>query len=164
MKQNRMIETVVGLFLLAGFVALLVLAFWVSGLTNMGRSHYYTVYADFDNIGGLKARAPVAIAGVKIGKVSAITLDPKTFRAHVTIEIDRGVHDIPFDSSASILTQGLLGSNYISILPGFEEKELKPGEVIETTHSALILENIVGQLIYNVKNDDKKPEASKDKI
>jgi phospholipid/cholesterol/gamma-HCH transport system substrate-binding protein len=149
---------------MAAFVALLVLAFWVSGLTTMGNSDYYTLHADFDNIGGLKVRAPVAIAGVKVGKVTDITLDPKTFRARVTVHIENSVHDIPFDSSASILTQGLLGANYISITPGFEEKELKPGGMIETTHSALILENIVGQLIYNVKNDDKKSEPKNEKI
>lgn len=164
MKHNRTVEAVVGLFLMAAFIALLVLAFWVSGLTSIGNGNYYTLYADFDNIGGLKVRAPVAIAGVTVGKVSQITLDPKTFRARVTIKIENSVHDIPFDSSASILTQGLLGANYISIAPGFEEKELKPGGMIETTHSALILENVVGQLIYNVKNDDKKSEPKNEKM
>lgn len=163
MKSNRTIEAVVGLFLMAAFVALLILAFWVSGLTNLGNGNYYTLYADFDNIGGLKVRAPVAIAGVKVGKVTAIKLDSQTFRARVTIHLENSVHDIPYDSSASILTQGLLGANYISITPGFEEKELKPGETIGTTHSALILENVVGQLIYNVKNDDKKETAKTDK-
>jgi phospholipid/cholesterol/gamma-HCH transport system substrate-binding protein len=164
LRHNKTVEAVVGVFLLAAFVALLVLAFWVSGLTNIGNGNYYTVYADFDNIGGLKVRAPVAIAGVKVGKVTDIALDPKTFRARVTIKIENAVHDIPFDSSASVLTQGLLGANYVSIVPGFEEKELKPGETIETTHSALILENIVGQLIYNVKNGDKKSDSTKEKI
>lgn len=166
MKHNRTIEAVVGLFLMAAFVALLILAFWVSGLTSLGNGNYYTLYADFDNIGGLKVRAPVAIAGVKVGKVTNITLDPQTFRARVTINLEKSVHDIPFDSSASILTQGLLGANYISIAPGFEEKALKAGETIETTHSALILENVVGQLIYNVKNDDKKvaDKSPKEKI
>ncbi len=164
MKHNRTLEAIVGLFLMAAFIALLILAFWVSGLTTLGNGNYYTLYADFDNIGGLKVRAPVAIAGVKVGKVSGIILDPKTFRARVTIQIEKTVHDIPFDSSASVLTQGLLGANYISIAPGFEEKELKPGGMIETTHSALILENVVGQLIYNVKNDDKKTEPKNEKL
>ncbi len=142
--------------MMAAFAALLVLAFWVSGLTAMGKGNYYTLYADFDNIGGLKARSPVAIAGVKVGRVSSITLDPKTFRARIALNIDNQVRNIPMDSSASILTQGILGANYISILPGFEEKELVSGESIETTHSALILENVIGQLIYSIKNDDKK--------
>lgn len=162
-RHNRTLEAVVGLFMMAGFVALLVLAFWVSGLTNIGNGDYYTLYADFDNIGGLKVRAPVAIAGVKVGKVTAIHLDPKTFRARVTLKIEKDVKDIPLDSSASVLTQGLLGANYVSVLPGFEEQELKPGETIETTHSALILENVVGQLIYNVKNDDKDKDKNKSK-
>lgn len=161
MKRNHIIEAVVGLFLVISFLALLVLAFWVSGLTTMGTNDYYTVYADFDNIGGLKIRAPVSMSGVKIGRVVQIGLDPKTFRAHVAIDIENRVHDIPVDSSASILTQGLLGSNYISIGPGFEVKGLSAGDTIETTHSALVLENVIGQLIYKVKNDSK--DAKNDK-
>ena len=164
MKNNRVIEIIVGLFLTAALLALLVLAFWVSGLTSIGNSHTYTLYADFDNIGSLKVRSPVAMAGVKIGKVTQIILDPKTFRAHVTLSLDDKMHNIPFDSSASILTQGLLGSNYISIGPGFEEEVLKGGDTIGTTHSALILENVVGQLIYNLKNDDKKDKKKDNAI
>ena len=145
MKRNHIIEAVVGLFLVLSFLALLVLAFWVSGLTTMGHSNYYTVTADFD----------------KIGQVMSIALDPKTFRAHVVMDIQNSVHDIPMDSSASILTQGLLGSNYISIAPGFEQKGLANGSVFETTHSALVLEDVIGQLIYKVKNDGKDDKADK---
>ena len=161
MKRNHIIEAVVGLFLVLSFLALLVLAFWVSGLTTMGHSNYYTVTADFDNIGGLKVRAPVSMSGVKIGQVMSIALDPKTFRAHVVMDIQNSVHDIPMDSSASILTQGLLGSNYISIAPGLEQKGLANGSVFETTHSALVLEDVIGQLIYKVKNDGKDDKADK---
>ena len=162
MKRNHVIEAVVGLFLVIAFLALLVLAFCVSGLSTMGHNNYYVVTADFDNIGGLKVRAPVSMSGVKVGQVVGITLNPKTFRAHVTMDIDNKIHDIPVDSSVSILTQGLLGSNYLSIGPGFEEKGLVSGDSFATTHSALVLEDIIGQLIYKVKNDgkdDKKKDA-----
>lgn len=152
---KRFFETIVGLFILAGFAALLVLAFWVSGLTNIKGSHYYQLDAEFDNIGGLKVRAPVSLAGVAIGRVESITLDPKSFRADVHLLIDKRYNNLPIDTSASIFTQGILGANYISLLPGFEVKNLKPGGEIETTHSALILENLIGQLLFNVKNDKK---------
>lgn len=154
--RHRAIEITVGMFIILAFAAIIILAFWVSGLTTVGNGGYYQLKADFDNIGGLKVRAPIAIAGVKVGSVTNITLDPKSFRAQVTLNIKKNVNDIPIDSSANILTQGLLGSNYISIVPGFEtEHALKPGELIQTTHSALILENVIGQLIYNVKEDKK---------
>lgn len=155
MKRHYTIEVIVGLFLMAAFAAMMVLAFWVSGLTSMGSNNYYRVYADFDNIGGLKVRAPVSIGGVRIGKVSQIKLDPESFRARVTLLIDKHVHAIPDDSTASILTQGLLGANYISLNPGFDDQALKAGDMIQNTHSALILENILGQLIYQVTGKDK---------
>lgn len=158
--RNRAIEIVVGVFIILAFCAIIILAFWVSGLTSVGANGQYNLYADFDNIGGLKVRAPIAIAGVKVGTVTHIKLDPKTFRARVTLNIDRKVNDLPIDSAANILTQGLLGSNYISIAPGFETDELKPNEMIQTTHSAMILENVIGQLIYNVK-DDKNGDQDK---
>lgn len=155
MKRHYTIEVIVGVFLIAAFAALMVLAFWVSGLTSMGSGDYYRVYADFDNIGGLKVRAPVSIGGVRIGKVGRVILDPKSFRARVTLLVDKHVHDIPDDSSASILTQGLLGANYISISPGFDDQPLKGGDTIQNTNSALILESILGQLIYKVTGGDK---------
>lgn len=160
MKRHYTIEIIVGLFLIAAFAAMMVLAFWVSGLTSMGNNDYYPVYADFDNIGGLKVRAPVSIGGVRIGKVSQIKLDPDSFRARVTLLIDKHVHAIPDDSTASILTQGLLGANYISINPGFDDQALKGGDMIQNTHSALILENILGQLIYQVTGKDKDKDKA----
>ena len=117
--------------------------------------------ADFDNIGALKVRAPVSVSGVKVGRVSAIQLDPQTYRASVTLQINNGYKDLPVDTAASILTQGLLGSNYISLSPGFDQKMLKPGEHIETTHSALILENLIGQLMFNLSGDKKTAHAAK---
>lgn len=160
MKAQRTTEVVVGLFMVAAFAALLVLAFWVSGLASIGSGGTYKVYAEFDNIGGLKVRAPVAIAGVTVGRVSNIVLDPETFYAKVTITLEDKFHNLPLDSSASILTQGLLGANYISLTPGGDQESLKPGGTIFTTHSALILENVIGQLIYNIKNGDKDKKTT----
>jgi len=151
----------VGLFIIVGLLGLALLAFKVSGLTNIGNGNNYVLIADFDNIGGLKVRAPVTVSGVRVGQVSAIKLNQRTFRAAVTLQIEYAYNDLPVDTSASILTQGLLGSNYVSLSPGYEEKVLKPDQRIETTHSALILENLVGQLMFNLSNDkksDKKEE------
>lgn len=158
--HNRAIETLVGLFIISAFVGLLVLAFKVSGLSNVSQRDYYPVYAEFDNIGGLKVRAPVAIAGVNIGRVDAINLDEKTFKARARLMIKKSVTDIPIDSRVSILTQGILGSNYLSIEPGFADENIKPGGVFETTHSALILENLIGQLIFQNKDKDNKQSAN----
>lgn len=154
--RNHWLEVGVGFFIIIALCGLLFLAFKVSGLTQIGNGHYYTVTADFDNIGGLKVRAPVSVSGVKVGRVTEIQLDPQTYRATVTLQIDNGFKDLPVDTSASILTQGLLGSNYISLSPGFDQQMLKQGGRIETTHSALILENLIGQLMFNLSGDKKK--------
>jgi phospholipid/cholesterol/gamma-HCH transport system substrate-binding protein len=128
--RKPIVELVVGLFMLIGIVALVILAFKISGLTSFGNSKTYTVTADFDNIGDLKPRAPVTLAGVVVGQVGKIVLDSKTFRAHVVLLIYAKNNDIPTDSSASIFTQGLLGSNYISLTPGFADTNLKNGDDI----------------------------------
>jgi phospholipid/cholesterol/gamma-HCH transport system substrate-binding protein len=151
--RSKTIEIFVGLFMLAGLVALVILAFQVSGLTEVGNRNYYLLKANFDNIGDLKVRAPVTIAGVKVGQIQAITLDPRTFKAEVTLQIKNQTKSLPVDTTASILTQGLLGSNYISLTPGFDQTSLKSGGIIATTHSALILENLIGQLLFNLKGD-----------
>lgn len=158
---KRTMEFIVGLFMLAGLAAMVLLAFKVSGLTKVGNGDTYTITAEFDNIGGLKIRAPVAIGGVRIGQVENIALDKNSFRAVVTMRIENKFNNLPDDSSASIFTQGILGSNYISIVPGFEPESLKAGEQIETTHSALILENLIGQLIYSMKSDGNQVTTDK---
>lgn len=160
---KRTMEFIVGLFMLAGLAALVLLAFKVSGLTKIGNGDTYTVMAEFDNIGGLKIRAPVAIGGVRIGQVENIALDKNSFRALVTMRIENKFNNLPDDSSASIFTQGILGSNYISIVPGFDPENLKAGDLIETTHSALILENLIGQLIYSMKSDGNQVTTDKKK-
>lgn len=151
--REKTIEITVGLFMLAGILALLMLALKVSGLSNTVGFEGYQVSANFDNIGSLKVRAPVTIAGVRVGQVTQIRLDPGTFKAVVTLKIDKNKNAIPEDSSASILTEGLLGSNYISLTPGFDDTYLKEGDVIDSTHSALILENLIGQFLFSINKD-----------
>lgn len=162
--RSKVIDFIVGIFILAGLLGLLLLAFKVSGLTTIvSTNDFYTVTAAFDNVGDLSVRAPVSVSGVTVGRVSSIQLDPITFRAKITLQINDRFNKFPKDSSASILTEGLLGSNYISLTPGFDTMPLKSGDVIETTHSALILENLVGQLMYNLKNGDDNSSDRKSK-
>ena len=141
--KSRVIESSVGLFMLAAVVAFLVLAFKVSGLTLHHSENTYHISAGFDNIGSLKIRAPVTVAGVKIGQVNRIVLDPKTFK------------NIPEDSQASVVTAGLLGANYIEITPGFEDAVLHDGGQIDDTQPALQLETMIGQLLFNINKDKK---------
>lgn len=150
------VEFIVGLLMIAGIIAFVVLAFKVSGFTTFSDHETYKITAEFTNVGDLKARAPVTIAGVTIGQVTKIKLDPKSYKAIVTMKIMNGHNDIPVDSTANIFTAGLLGANYISITPGFEDEFLKNGEQIEKTNQALILQNLIGQLMYTLKNKDKK--------
>jgi phospholipid/cholesterol/gamma-HCH transport system substrate-binding protein len=149
--RERSIEVTVGLFMLAGIVALLMLALKVSGLSTYASNNTYSVTASFDNIGSLKPRAPVTVAGVRVGEVTAIQLDPTTFKATVAMQLDADQNKIPVDTSASIFTQGLLGANYISLSPGFSQTALKNGDQITNTHPALILENLIGQFLFSVK-------------
>ncbi len=158
---KRSIETLVGLFMLAGIIALLVLAFRVSGLTTYTASNTYSVTADFDNIGDLKPRAPVTVAGVRIGQVTSIDLDKKTFKAVVSMRLDADENNIPVDSEASIVTAGLLGSNYISLTPGFETQVLADGGQIEETHSAIMLEDMIGQLLFSINKDKQEDTQEK---
>ncbi|WP_304985803.1 outer membrane lipid asymmetry maintenance protein MlaD [Coxiella-like endosymbiont] len=146
-----MIEFMAGLFMIAGFLALIALAFKTSGLKSLGEENYYVIKTEFDNIGGLKVRAPVMISGVTVGQVMKITLDRNNFRALVVLQINKKINNLPADTSATILTQGLLGANYIELMPGFASVNLKNNDWIKTTHSALILENLIGQFIYNFK-------------
>lgn len=156
MKQNRVFDITVGLFMLAGLLALFFLAVKVSGLSPMTNGEHYTLQAEFDNIGGLKPRAPVRMAGVKIGQVQSVRLDPETFKAIVTLWINKQTDKLPVDSSAKILTEGILGSNYIGIIPGAEDQVLHNQDRIESTYPALILENLIGQLLFSLK--DKKTD------
>lgn len=155
MLSQRTIETLVGLFLLAGILCLIVLAFKVSGLTTYFKRDGYVVSAEFDDIGQLKVRGPVKMGGVTIGEVTRIGLDSTSYRAVVTMRIDTKISDIPSDSTASILTAGLLGDNYIAITPMYSPEFLKNGSVIQDTHSAMILEKMIGQFLFSVGQSDK---------
>ena len=160
--SKKGIETMVGLFVLLGLAGALFLALKAANLASFGEHKGYIVSAKFDNIGGLKPRAPVRSAGVNIGRVKSITLDPKTYQGVVTLEIDEGVR-FPKDSSAKILTAGLLGDQYIGLEPGADDKELVAGDVIRQTQSAVVLENLIGQMIFNKAADagDSNGEAKK---
>lgn len=160
MNPKRGMELSVGFFMLLGIAAFLVLALKVSGLTQLSANKTFKVSTHFTNIGGLKVRSPVTIAGVRIGEVSDIKLESGAFNAKVTLSINSDQNRIPFyDTSARILTEGLLGSNYISITPGFDKEDeednqapkfLAEGDEIEKSQEAMVLENLIGQLLFNM--------------
>jgi phospholipid/cholesterol/gamma-HCH transport system substrate-binding protein len=149
MINRNSLELWVGLFVAAGILALAMLAFKVGNLTSADVMNSYKVTARFDNVGGLKVKAAVTVAGVRIGRVSAIAFDNKKYQALVTMDIDGRYQNIPKDSSASILTSGLLGDQYIGIEPGGDDVALKSGDTFLRTQSALVLEKLVGQVIFN---------------
>ena len=147
--QMRTIEIVVGTFLLAGLISLAILAIRVSGFTVNPDQQTYTVIAKFDNIGGLVVRSKVSIAGVIVGTVTDIRLDQKTFMAKVVMNIDSEVNEISSDTTAAILTEGLLGGKFIGLSIGAEEDYLKDGDEIYDTQSAIILEELIGQFLLD---------------
>ncbi|MDD7805439.1 MAG: outer membrane lipid asymmetry maintenance protein MlaD [Endozoicomonas sp. (ex Botrylloides leachii)] len=150
--RMRTIEISVGAFMLAGVLAMVVLALKVSGLSLHASNNTYQVYAMFDNAGTLKKRAKVVLAGVTIGKVTDITLDKNSYMARVQMEINSSVNNIPVDSTASIVTAGLLGEKYVSISVGGDERFLKNGARIEDTQSAVILEDLISKVILAFVN------------
>ena len=147
--RMRVLEISVGAFILAGILALIGLALNVSGLTMSTSNGSYTVYARFENIGGLTPRAKVTMSGVTIGKVTQIDLDTEQLVAKVAMEIDGNVDFLSIDSSAAILTAGLLGEQYIGVTVGAEEEYLQNGDFIEDTQSALVLEELIGKFLFN---------------
>lgn len=161
MLPQRFIESLVGLFLIFAAISLTILAFQVSGLTSLFPEKSYAVTAAFDDIGGLKVRAPVKIGGVQIGEVAKIGLDPTTFKAVVTLNIHQRFNDIPDDSSAGIYTAGLLGDNYIAIAPMYNTSYLKNGSKIDMTTSAMVLEKLIGQFIYSMNNKNNDESGDK---
>ena len=144
--NKKSTEILVGLFVVLGALALLFLALKAANLASFSNGgDTYTVQARFDNIGGLKARAPVRSAGVSVGRVTSITLDAQTFQGVATMEIRQ-----------DILTAGLLGDQYIGIEPGGDTKNLANGDVITQTQSAVVLENLIGQFLFNKAADGGK--------
>jgi phospholipid/cholesterol/gamma-HCH transport system substrate-binding protein len=144
--SKKGIETLVGLFVLLGMLGLVFLAMKAANLGNVGGGDTYALQARFDNIGGLKPRAPVRTAGVVVGRVKTITLDPKTYQGVVVMDIERG-YQFPKDTAAKILTAGLLGDQYIGLEPGGDDQNLVAGETLAQTQSAVVLENLIGQFL-----------------
>ncbi|HUR88441.1 MAG TPA: outer membrane lipid asymmetry maintenance protein MlaD [Ramlibacter sp.] len=147
MERSRS-DVWVGLFVLLGAAAVLFLALQSANLLSLSFQPMYRVVAKFDNIGGLKKQAAVKSAGVVVGRVEAIELDGKSFQARVTLALDTR-YAFPKDSSLKILTSGLLGEQYIGVEAGADEKNLAAGDTITTTQSAVVLENLIGQFLYN---------------
>ena len=151
--HKPIVEIIVGLFVLAGLSALLFQSFRVGNLNGQAVVDPYTVRAYFDNIGGLKVRAPVTMAGVDIGRISSISLDPSSYRAVVELSVSGEYRNLPIDTSAAINTQGLLGEQYISLEPGGDPSFLKDGDRIRLTQSAIVLENMIGQFLFGNKGE-----------
>ncbi len=147
--SQRAIEIAVGLFVAAGAAALFALALYVSNLTAFAGGERYTVIGHFQNIGGLREGAPIDMAGVQIGRVEAIELDKQTFEARVELSISADYDNLPSDTSAKILTSGLLGEQYIGMEPGGSPTTLQDGDELMLTQSALILEELIGQFLYD---------------
>ena len=149
MQQTRSVEIGTGLFVLLGLAALFFLTTQTTGSENFSGSDYYTVTARFDNVGSLKDRAPVAMSGVTIGRVTGIRFDPDRLDAEVTFIIDSQYDRIPDDSDASILTSGLLGSQYIGLQAGGSDLFLKDGGEIEFTQSAIVIETLISKYLFS---------------
>lgn len=145
MKRSSF-ELWVGIFVALGIAAVVFLSLQVAGGQSFTKQSYYTVSASFTDVGGLKAKAPVKASGVVVGRVASIQLDPKTYQAKVVLNIDKQYH-FSTDVSAEILTSGLLGEQYIGLQQGAEETELKNGDTIEITSSALVLEQLIGKFM-----------------
>lgn len=158
MNNSRKVDLSVGILMLLGLLSLLMMAMKVSGVGQLLPTKGFHIFADFTDIGGLKVHAPVTVAGVKIGEVTKIELKAGELSARVTMEL-QPQEAIPYqNASARILTEGILGSKYVSIVPGFADDEaqdehayLQEGDSISNTQEAVILENLIGQLLFNIK-------------
>ncbi len=156
MQHTNTQDTLVGLFVVAGIAGLFFLALQVSNLGSFTSGQGYTLTANFTNSGGLKVRSPVSLAGVKIGQVSAIDLNPTTYQSVVTMHIDTAYNNLPDDTTASIFTAGLLGEQYVSLEPGGSDTYLKDQGKIDITQPAIILEKAIGQFLF--KSAEEKSE------
>jgi phospholipid/cholesterol/gamma-HCH transport system substrate-binding protein len=161
MAQSKVLEVAVGLFVIAGIAALATLALKISNLHSIGPSRGYDVKAYFNDIGGLKSEAPVTMAGVRIGHVASIYFDKKRYQAVTVLHIQAKYNTIPVDTSASILTQGLLGEQYVSLSPGGSTQYLKNGSKITMTQSAMVLEQVIGQFLFHkaAEGEQQQPQS-----
>ncbi len=150
---HRTTELTVGLFVAAGLAALVVLALQVSGLATLGAPRGYQVTAHFNEIGGLRERAPVKAAGVTVGRVTSIEYDTRGYRARVTLTLSSEYDNFPRDTIASIHTSGLLGEQFVSLDPGGDMDYLGDGDRVEYTESAVVLERLIGQFMFQQGRD-----------
>lgn len=155
MQHTSTQDTFVGLFVAAGIVGLFFLALQVSNLSSFTEQDSYTVTARFENSGGLKVKSPVSAAGVKIGKVSSIHFDPKTYESVVQLSIESKYNTLPDDTTASVFTAGLLGEQYVNLDAGGSDEYLKDGSKIDVTNSAIILEKALGQFLFKSAEEKK---------
>ncbi|MDB5824527.1 MAG: mlaD [Herminiimonas sp.] len=156
--QKKSLDLWVGLFVVAGAAAILFLALKVGNMSSLSFDATYGVVARFDNIGGLKPRAPVKSAGVVVGRVEDIRFDDKSFQAAVTMQLQSG-YKFPKDSSAKILTSGLLGEQYVGLEPGGDTNNLVAGDRIKMTQSAIVLENLISQFLFSKAAEGKEGSA-----
>ena len=145
--RTRTVEITVGAFMLAGILSLVFLAFAVSGYVVDDTAKLYTVHARFNDVSGLTTRARVTVAGVNVGRVSAIKVDTQRAQAIVDLQLNANAGALSVDTGAKIVTEGVLGGKYIALVPGAEDEVLKDGSEIEDTQGALILEDLVGQFV-----------------
>ena len=164
MQHTATQDTLVGLFVAAGIAGLFFLALQVSNLSSFSftKADTFVVTAHFENSGGLKVKSAVSSAGVKIGKVTDIRYDQKTYDSVVTMEIDSKYNQLPDDTTASIFTAGLLGEQYVNLDAGGSDSYLKNGSQIEITQSALVLEKVIGQFLFS-KAEEKADSSKEDK-
>ena len=155
--SNEKFDVWVGLFVLLGIIALVFLAMRAGNLSSFSFAQTYAVQASFDNIGGLKVRAPIKSAGVVVGRVSDIRFDNQTYQAIVTLDIDQS-YEFPLDTSASILTSGLLGEQYIGLDAGGDDQMLAAGDSITRTQSAIVLERLISQFLYGTAEKEGAAE------
>jgi phospholipid/cholesterol/gamma-HCH transport system substrate-binding protein len=154
--ERSTIDLWVGIFVIAGFAAITLLALKVGNMGSFGASTTYRISAQFTNIGGLKPRAAVKSAGVVVGRVAEISLDPQKFTAKVMMDIESR-YKFPKDSSASVLTAGLLGEQYIGLDGGADEANLNEGDTIKLTQSAVVLEKLISQFLYDKAAQGTEP-------
>jgi phospholipid/cholesterol/gamma-HCH transport system substrate-binding protein len=158
--RKSAIDVWVGIFVAIGLLAALFLALKVGNMNAVSFQPTYTITARFDNIGGLKPRAPVKSAGVVVGRIADIRFDDTTYQATVTMTLERN-YQFPKDSSAKILTSGLLGEQYVGLEAGGSDQMLVQGNMITQTQSAVVLENLISQFLYNKAADGGKDESAK---
>jgi phospholipid/cholesterol/gamma-HCH transport system substrate-binding protein len=151
--SSRNVEIWVGLFVAMGMAALFMLAMQASNLASLTRSDGYLITAGFENVGGLKLRSPVTVSGVRVGRVEAIDYDDSTFEAVVSMRINSEYDSFPEDTTASIYTSGLLGEQYVALEPGGSMENLGDGDRVQLTQSALVMEQVIGQFLYNAAAD-----------